>query len=492
TLKTKFDKLVRINTGNKKSPCNDFRVFTYGKAGDKTVSESGRTFTISLVRSLLHSTKGKVLLFINNKKQIKYVARKLKENGIKCSIVTSEDKKSPTYQQIVENGTVDDEIQVLISTTALADGISLKNKLDWSCVVVADRESPFFNPSTIKQISNRFRNEYRFFTLLTRTPSEEKSDSRRFNIEADYNYRIGVVKDHVEYLNQEYNGEDIEYFIPSKIEMDNGIHYKSTEENALIEYNELFTRHESMRNKERYYSLYRNAFIKEIENVIGLKATGVFNMNEELEKNGADISDLLEQSQEETENEKVQAEQLRSNFKHYFDYDVYMAFTYVDDPSTVQYVENNVHQDPYSAAAKHSKIATFEACFTVTSGVTRKKDINVYNNEIKALVDIATFNVIKKSTITKKVYSELYKLTGETFQSSDFKDYTENKLTKKLKVSKKDMKGVLQMFEHDFSRKSNDRYTTLQPLTIQSVAERHGIPEREVKISIVKFILTKP
>src|SRR5699024_2986892 len=164
-LKDKFDKLIKINTGNDKSPLTDFRVFTYDKLDDKTkVIESADTLLISVIRSVLQQTR--LILFINSKERIKTISRLLRKENINFATVTSNKKQSATYRDIVTNGTIDDNTQVVLTTTVLSDGITINNKLDWSCLVVSDRESPIFNPSTVKQISNRLRNQYRYFLLF--------------------------------------------------------------------------------------------------------------------------------------------------------------------------------------------------------------------------------------------------------------------------------------------------------------------------------------
>src|SRR5699024_7605240 len=159
--------------------------------------------------------------------------------------VTSDRKQSATYRGIVEHGAVDDDIQVVLTTTVLSDGITMRNKLDWSCLIVSDRQSPIFNPSTIKQISNRFRNQYRYFLLFMRTLNEDYSETYRFNIESSYNYKKAIADNYVQYLNNEYKGKYNE-FVASNIERHHGIYHKSTEQDATITYSPLFIRHNAM------------------------------------------------------------------------------------------------------------------------------------------------------------------------------------------------------------------------------------------------------
>src|SRR5699024_3948848 len=287
-----------IRTGSDKSPCTDYRVFTYDRIDSKTkMIDSGNRLLISVIEAMLKQTK--VMVFINNTERIKLIARLLKNAGIKTSIVTSAKKQSTTYQSIVESGGIAEDIQVVLTTVVLSDGISIDNSLNWSCLVVSDNESPIFNPSTIKQISNRFRNKYRYFALYMRTPNSEYNDIDRFYMQAAYKYRHDVAENYVKGLNEEYDERELENFIPSTVERSNGIYYKSSQEGARIEFNPLFLRHGAMKDKENYYKLYRNAFIQEVGRLIGHKVQGVYNVNEAAKRENADLSALLEEIQEE-------------------------------------------------------------------------------------------------------------------------------------------------------------------------------------------------
>lgn len=490
-LKDKFDTLIEIDTGNKKSPCLDYRVFTYDTNENGVVTaDNADVMLLPVVRGLLQQSR--VLLFINNKERIKRIARLLKKEGITCQTVSSDDRKSATYTNIVESGEIEDGVQVVISTTVLADGISIKNKLDWSCVVVADRSSPIFNPSTIKQISNRFRNPYRYFALYMRTPNPVYDEVTRFNIESDYRYKLKTVNNYVKYLNDEFANELLQEFIPSTVEKHHGIYYRSKIEDAKIEFNPLFVRHQSMRNKERYYATYRNAFIGEVGRVLGHKLSGILNVNDEIRKNGSDLSSLLADLQEEKEEKKLESDELRKNFSLYFDDSIYGCFVRGDEEA-LKHFKDDVHPDQYAATWKNSRLADFETCKILGEAVKNRVDINKYVNDIQALADIASFDYVKKVTLTKKVYAGLMKLAGKDFFSSDFKDIVGVRLPKKLKVSEKDVKEGLKLFHKVSSRPGGESSTTIQPLSVELVAKiRHNIEPDAVEKSLLRYIGTRP
>lgn len=491
-LKTGFDKLIKIDTGNEKSPCLDYRIFTYDTNENGVVTtENADVMLIPVIRGLLQQTR--VLLFINNKKRIKRIARLLMKEGISYRTVTSDEKQSSTYVNIVENGEIEDGIQVVLSTSVLADGISIKNGLDWSCVVVADRDSPIFNPSTIKQISNRFRNPYRYFGIYMRTPNPDYSETIRFNIESDYQYKLKMVNKYVDYLNFEFENEMLKDFVPSTVEKYNGIFYKSTDENAKIAFNPLFVRHQSMRNKERYYATYRTAFIGEVGRVLGHKLTGVFNVNDEVRKNDSDLSGLLVDIREEAEEKKLESDELRANFVDYFDESIYLAFVHGDDEDSLANFKKNVHPDQYAATSRNAKITDYMTCRRLGRAVKKRADINSYLHDIQALVDIASFGYVKKVTVTEKVFKELMKLTKIRYPSKEFKDIVENHLPRKMKVSKKDIEAGLKLFYKHSTRPGGESSTSIYPLDIELVAKnKYRLVDVEaVKLSMLKYIDTK-
>lgn len=491
-LKNNWDKLIKIDNGNSKSTNLDYRIFTYDTNEKGVITpENADLMLVPVVRGLLQQTR--VLLFINNKDRIQRVARLLKGEGINVQTVTSDKRQSATYTNIVENGAIDDDVQVVISTSVLADGISLNNDLNWSCVVVADRDSQMWNSSTIKQISHRFRNQYRYFALYMRTPNPDYAEERRFNIESEYQNRLRIVNNHVNYLNNEFQSEALQDFIPSNVEKYHGIFYKATEEAAEIEFNPLFVRHQSMKAKENYYAAYRMAFIKEVGRMIGHKLTGVFNVNEEVRKNGSDLSGLLVEIETEKEEKKQESLQLREDFDKYFTEEIYENIIHRIDEEALSEFKKTVHPDQYSAALKNAPLTDFETCKRLGKAITRRAEINKYSNDVRALTDIASFEHVRKMTVTKKVFNALSKLVGETYLVADFKEIIEVRIPKKLKVSKKEVNEAMKLF-HRFNKKSNgERLTEISPLNIELVANvRHEIDEEVVRKSILKFIATRP
>src|SRR5699024_2282702 len=261
--KDKFEKMYKLSDRNVGSTLTDFRVYTYKEIGKTGVTNSGNKLITRLIHNIINGAakQEKVLLFVNDMTRSEQIKRFLKGYDIKSVTINSENKKSSNYREIIENETFSDDVQVIIATTTLAEGIKLRNNLNWTCVVLSDGKSRLFDPSTIKQISHRFRNQYRHFIIVTRPPNEEEyPDDKRFYIDADFNFRKNVSKNLSDYLNEEHK-EDIENtFIASGTEKSHGLYLDENEEKPTIKYNEDFLRLESMKAKGNYYSTFKNAF----------------------------------------------------------------------------------------------------------------------------------------------------------------------------------------------------------------------------------------
>ena len=501
-LKDKFEALIKIDTGNTKSPCLDFRVFTY-HTRQKQVSEENNqhladVMMIPVIKGLLKQTR--VLVFVNNKERIKMLAKVLRKDGITVQTITSDSKKSSTYVNIVENRAIDGDVQVVLTTTVIADGISIQNGLDWSCLVVSDKASPIFNPSTIKQISNRFRENYRYFCLYTRELNPNYSEIKPFQIESDFVYRKRMVESYVDYLNVEFVAETLQEFSPSKVEKNNGIFYKSTEDDAIIEYNPLFVRHQSMKRKESYYSAFRQAFINEVGKQLGVKCSGVVNVNEEAEKSNQDMSGLLAELEAEHEQKKKEDKELRDGFSQYFDESIYGCFVR-DDEEALKLFKEDVHSTQYRALTRICRIADYETCKQVVGNIQKNADTHKYFTDIQSLVEIAEFEHTNKVHITKKVYKELLRMAGGNYTSKDFKDVTERTISKKLKVKPEDVKAALKLFHRNSFKKNGESHTNIVPLNVKIVANRHAtvtdsgiqlLEELSVENSILRYVWNRP
>lgn len=132
----------------------------------------------------------KVIVFLQSVKRNKALADKLNENSISAiNIDSSIGKDNDAYRSIVELGRFPENIDVIFTTSLLAEGISINieehEKIE--VIVVAHKFSNFFSPLTIEQISNRIRQPYARFSIFTENPSDfENCNSMLYNYEQKF------------------------------------------------------------------------------------------------------------------------------------------------------------------------------------------------------------------------------------------------------------------------------------------------------------------
>lgn len=481
-LKDDFDLLVKIISKNDKSPCSDYTVLTYNKEEDADV------MLVSAVESILKQTK--LLMFINNKDRVIRIADVLRKKGIVVRIVTSDTKKNKTYKDIVELQRVSEEVQVVIATSVIADGVSIKNSLNWSCLVCADKGSPIYNPSVIKQISNRFRNSYRFFCLFLMEPKRREDEyTHPFNVGLAYEYNKRTVESYTNYLNHEYSGSDLTLFTPSKVEYENGIFLNTKGEIWRIEYSALKLRFLALKKKENYYRAYREDLISQVGINLGLKPNQIINMSQKAIDMGVNLENTATEILALKEQEQKSAASRRDNFTKEFNESIYHCYLRGDDQSLAHFVQD-VHPDQHSATLWNSQIADYETCKSLGEDVKKRADIKRFFKDIQALVDIASFELNNKKSITKRIFTELQKVT-KPMPVQDFKILVEKTLCKQLRVKSEDVKNTLPMFESIRSRSEKERFICLEPLTIEIVANRHHLSIDAIKNSLKNYVAKK-
>lgn len=260
-LHSMFDKRVFVENGNRKSPCRDF--VTYQYSGEKSKASQKK----ALQQVLLERANAgfKLLVFIQNKKYVKEINDWLVSNGIKSDFLDSQTKQGETYQYIKEKACFPPGVNVIISTSVAADGLSIENKTNYECIIVHTSFSVLSNPSLIKQMSNRFRNPYKRFSLFME--KSEELGVRPLNIDKTFNVHIRRANNLVQEQSVEFEGLHHLYAITSLEE-----HYGITvTPEGVWHINKYLLRHRASVVKERYYAKHRVALQQEMERLIGNK-----------------------------------------------------------------------------------------------------------------------------------------------------------------------------------------------------------------------------
>lgn len=221
-----YDSLEKFELGQPKVLADKLQFINYSNANgyEKLVSQS--------IELEVKRNNHKVLAFINNKKIIKKIAQALKKQGVKVATITADNRKSSTYTSILEEQRFDD-VEVVLTTIVLADGININNTKDYVCMIAPShfKGAPMFNIDTIRQATNRFRNQYKkimipFYINKDLLEVNQKEEPRSSDYINGLNYRYEAFMRSAEiskaYLQLEFD-DNIEHFKPSIAEQIAGI-----------------------------------------------------------------------------------------------------------------------------------------------------------------------------------------------------------------------------------------------------------------------------
>ncbi|MDX8367841.1 DEAD/DEAH box helicase, partial [Cytobacillus sp. IB215665] len=453
--KNEFETVIEIDNGNPQSPCQEFAVYTYEKKAD-SLPELAQLIEV-------WTSKRKLLIYIQSKKQIEKLKKLLQRKGIKVRAINANSKSNPTYKQLVDSETIDPDVQVVLTTSVIADGVNIQNDVEWEVIAVCNDYSNLFNYSSIKQISNRLRNTYRRFSIFMQEPRNK--DKQRFELENAYQFRLRLAKQIV----NEINGHpyfDPSLFRSSIIERRYGI-YQGMEG---LEIDTLFLRHAVSEEQERYFYGYRLAFIEAVEKALHMKSEGILNISEEIRQKKLDLTFIREVLHELDELEEEEKENKSSSISQAFSQDIYNAFLEDDEPKLNEF-KQSVLPMHYSCLFKLTKVADYPTCKKVVAQVKRDADTHAFYNAVRNLTEANYLMALSRPSKTKRVLVGLLKL-NEFLPNEDF-EMRMKKIAKKTKTTKSDVKLVVKMLEIEKARTESVRSKRVVGIVeLESIAEK--------------------
>lgn len=470
--KDEFDKVIKIDNGQPSSPCQEYVVYTYQKRQD-ALSELAQ-----LVETW--STQRKLLIYIQSKEKIKQLQYVLRRKGIKVRTISANTKSNQTYKQIIESETIDDDVQVVLTTSVIADGVNIENDVNWEVIAVCNDFSNLFNYSSIKQISNRLRNTYRRFSLFIQEPKDDSQEP--FNIESAYRWRMKIAENIVNEIN-EHPYFDSKLFRKSVIERRYGIH-KHFDKLAI---DSLFLRHSVSKEQENYFYRFRYAFIHAVEKVLHKPLAGILNVTEEIENNNLDMTatkdiiEFLEEQSKQTEDEKSK------NILNTFTKEVFEAFKN-DDEKVIESFRQAVVPRHFSCIERLITFADYESCKKIVVSVKRDADTHSFFTDIRNLIDVSYFKSINRPSKTKKIVTNLLKLNK--FMTNEEYKTAIAKIAKQTRVSMKDVKSVENMIVFEHSRKGKERTRVKRivgTISLDSIVDKHDIDTLELAKVITDY-----
>lgn len=297
-----YDKRCIIERKNRPDIAQELLFVEYNKTSLYT-----NIVTRSIAREV--SSGSKVLAFVNNKEQIEIIQKALKKAGIKAVAVTADQRKSRTYNSLLTSETIPENVQVVLATIAIADGINIQNKADYVCMIAPAKwgqaTAPFFNISLIKQASNRFRNTYKrlLIPIYIKPDLDEKRQADKLhNLDGRYKWLMQDAE-HIKNVIEAQFKDRLDLYRPSVAEAIAGLFntvmadnfnfkaaYKEAENKRLgLPYNEsmieqltliqerLLTiderakRYQASKDQEEYYAYFPNAFKRAIIDITAIK-----------------------------------------------------------------------------------------------------------------------------------------------------------------------------------------------------------------------------
>jgi hypothetical protein len=461
-----FDKVINIDNGKPQSPCLEVASYIYEKK-DNALPELAKLIEI-------WTKKRRLLIYIQSKKKIDQLQNLLRRQGIKVRTISADRKINLTYKQLIENETIDTEVQVVLTTSVIADGVNINNDLEWEVIVVCNEFSKLFNPSSIKQISNRLRNPYRRFSIFMQQPRQEEKSM--FQIEGAFSFHKKIADMIIKELN-EHPYFDQRLFRKSVIEKRYGIYL---ENDGGLGADILFLRHSASIDQERYYMSFRHAFIRAIKKVFHYKSEiAELNISKEIRKKNLNtvfeqqFLDEIKEKQE--EHERLKGKSIGKVFTR----EVYMAFR-EDDEKTLVTFKKLVQERQYACLKAITPIAEYETCMKVVSKVKRNADTYFAFTDINSLVDVTYQQAIDRPSKTKKVLERLLAL-DEFIENQEMEQELE-KIAKSERLAKADVKKVCQLVQFESKKGAKGvRFKRVSGcITVQTIATKHGLTESEV------------
>lgn len=478
-LKNIFDEEVHIQTKRNKAPVAVFGAITYKQMRDEEVA------LIQLLRQKAESGK-KLLVFIQNTTLIKKLQRVLSNLGVSTKTITADSKKNNVaYRQIVDESKFPDDTQVLLTTTVISDGINIKGaQTNYECIVVCSRKSQLFNVATIRQISNRYRFDsptalYGALYLFMLEP--KKQSEYFFNIDEAHLYEKRLAQNSIDLLSSEFaRKDDTRLFRAASLEKRYGIKF----EDGIPQYDEFQIRYNVAQEKELFYSIFRDQFIKACSQSLQIQAKDSLDISEYLAQNEEIVSPIEDTLERLRAIEVEDATQLAEKIGEFYSSDVHAAFRNPDGAIEKEIIEEFRRlstQEHFKCLQGISSFTDHETAVKIVKKVKSRTDIYSFQHKVKALMDIAYFEKVRRKTPTKIIFQAFCKYIGKELTRDELL-----KISKKIQLQSKvakenEVKQVLgNYFTQEKTRTKTERFTILQILTFMDIADEFGLSESEL------------
>lgn len=472
--KNSFDEVITVK-GGKRSPNKYLTIYEYENNTDSKAE------LVEIVKGRLQHNR--LLIYLQSKEEIKRLVELLRSRGVKAAGLDSNEKDSDIYKHITDNSQIPNEIDVLVTTSVIADGINIKNDtVKWEIIAVSSTYSNLYNASTMKQISNRFRNTYERFSIFIQ---KDERDPIRYNLESAYYKAYQRAKEIVE----DYEKDpffNIALHKNSVIERYYGLYM----EKEKLHFDPLTVRFFSVMAMNNFYRGFRNGFIEEVQAVFEQKITQKFNVSELLRQD-EDIAKALEELQQEIDDQaerEKEIEELKAlSIEDKFTQEVYRAFV-ENDSKRIAAFKEITSQPHFSYISATYDFLRYEVIKKTVSNITRNAESRVLRRRIVALLTLWHWKHFRRPNKTKNVFNELLEHAGELYLNSDWKEVFKL-IAKKKRYKQTEVEKVFKEFALVANqRNGRERLKILiGEINFHSVAEETGLTHEELAEAIRNY-----
>ncbi|WP_460230458.1 DEAD/DEAH box helicase family protein, partial [Bacillus cereus] len=437
-----------------------------------------------LTENLKTKLNNKALIFLNNTKELKVLYGSLAKRGLKVAVLTSADKRSDAYRFITEEGIFPNNIDVILTTNVIADGVSIKNDHNLSVVIVSHEKSPIYKATQIKQMSHRPRNSYNHIILFT-LYKESKDDRKLIEPHTYYHW----MKEGAEDLREEMSIYRPDRFYASDLERDCAIY----QENDEVKVDYIRLRHQAYSRSDHSMRYRTDVFIKSVENILGQSAKSIGTVDTIVERweNVEVLNDYKDTVQSLKEIQELEEKEKLEQFPKIYDRNMHIA-AQTSDELLLNQVKKSAHHRHYKALLSIAPLTNFETSKVLIHRVEKDAQIHEYSNRIRNLIEVIGFKAGTVDNKTKKALAELSMHIGIEHSIEEVNNIVKE-LAKRFNKPEASIKKLLNSFVVKAGRMTVDgvrlRTKTLERLIdIEHITKQFGISTEAVIYSLEKGV----
>ena len=536
---SEFDAIYNVVQQNATKP--------YSKI-DFAVYQDAKSFESETTALIFNEAKkgNKVLAFVNNKKAIENIKKVLTKQKIKVGTITSktarEAEDDPTYKYLVKNERFPNGTQVILTTTAIADGVNiLLEDSNYVCLISPHYSlSKLFDLATIKQAVNRFRNpyakiiipmfvkkdlekdekdggnpdranrykpfnlEYRYKTLVEQSESIQKYLRERF-YDRLHTYTPSLFERLTGFRNRAYQqGETDKEFIKIALmeeQKKNARPQLPYDETAVAELDRMreslfeidyrYLRKEATTAMNEYYSYFPKAFITQVTRYLDVKSD-VFFASEYIKDNDASSEigqnfKAIHKNIMKSEDEKAKnvADILTEPLFVKLQREYFETGKIEEDVEPASYLLEAMNKHHGKATLELVKFCTYEQTIHELKRINNRNKIYLLKNQLSTVAEVDGFNRNKgRKSATQLLLTELIKKLQESDKKVSTEDEKEimKQVATKFKTTSKKVKEVYNrmiVFDSAKNGKGNIVKKNYQLISLKYIAKSHELDYEE-------------